>query len=1503
MADDCARHYKDVAVIGVSGRFPGAASLTEFWQNIRAGVESTTFFTKDQLRVSGVAETLLANPAYVPAKGFLKDWDKFDAAFFDYSPREAELMDPQIHLLHECAWEALEDAGYAPSRAGNVGVYIGGSSNPFWFCDAQRRQATPAERYQALALNDNHSFSTRISYKFGLTGPSFTLQTACSSSLVALHVACRALIAHECRMALAGGVSILFPPVSGYLHEAGMVTSPDGHCRAFDANGQGTLAGDGCGLVVLKLLEHALADGDHIYAIVKGTAINNDGRAKLGYTAPSVAGQAEVIRAAHRAAGIDPGSIGYLECHGTATPLGDPIELAALTEAFDTDVVGSCAIGSLKTNLGHLNHAAGIAGFIKTVFALQDRVLPPSLHFNEPNPEIDFAHSPFYVNDRLQAWQGPLPLRAGVSLFGIGGTNAHAVLEQAPPAERVSMQTGGTQLLPLAARTQRALDVLAGKLHDQLVAHPELNIADVAYTLQSRCDRFQFRRAVICEVRSSAIDALAGRQPNRCWTSTATDSRRTIVYLLPGQGSQYSRMGHGLYESLPGFREAVDACLESLAVPVKDELAAVFRAPDTLASGAIDETRLAQPALFICEFACAQLLKTLGLTPTLLLGHSLGELVAACLAGVFAFEDALKLVVLRAELMQRLPPGAMLTVDLTAALASEFLNTDISLAAVNGPSRCVLSGPHAAISRVEEKLVKRGTAFRRLSTSHAFHSAMVEPVLEKFTEAVAGCRLQRPSVPFLSNVSGNWIRPDEATAPEYWARQLRSMVQFHAGIELLFGIRNPLALEVGPGNALSSLIRRCGPLPGGLELMNLMRRADQNRKDDDHLFERLGKLWIDGVELDWSSLHRNTRRRRVPLPTYPFERRRVSLAGDLGQEREKPGQLYLPLWRRKALTAVASEAKLSGTQWLLFAETQVADSLAEFLRAAGAHVVVVLPGDRFRCTRADRYEINPTTRDDYDRLIDALDATGFDRFRIVHGWSLASSCHSGSSIAEFGSIQERGFFSLLHLTQALTARKSGAAIDLYVLTRDATEMSAAASTNPAQAPMIALATVISQESSSIRCRSIDVSSDDLQRAGRSDLLCSIIGKLFAAGPLCAYRRGEFWEPDYVSFDSPATGAPLLPVREEGVYLITGGFGELGMVVAESLFRTARVKLVLLTHANGLNGAELRFDPRRADFLERLRAAGASVLILAADCANKEQMETALQRAEEHFGVINGVIHAAAVTRTSSISTPVADLGAADCQEQFRTKVHGAIILHELLRSRCPDFVLLMSSLASVLGGFGFGAYAAANRFLDAAAHAWANESGTRWISVNWDGWDIPENDRRKMHSARSRLLTVDEGLSALSKILAHTGPSQVLVSATNLATRRRQWSLKDEHIAIPEPARPVVLTNRDAVKDELATFFKDIFGVATISFDDSFADLGGDSLTALTLASRINQAFALRLQVSDLLEWQTIDRIAAEIPRDQAFSIAAAFNPCGATGKLPAFFCSAVNAGKPKHGL
>ena len=511
---------------------------------------------------------------------------------------------------------------------------------------------------------------------------------------------------------------------------------------------------------------------------MKGTAINNDGRMKLGYTAPSVTGQSEVIRAAYRAAGIDPATIGYLECHGTATPLGDPIELAALTEAFDTDSVRSCAIGSLKTNLGHLNHAAGIAGFIKAVFALPDRVLPPSLHFHEPNPEIDFEHSPFYVNQNLEEWEGPLPLRAGVSSFGIGGTNAHAVLEEAPQRQGASLESDGAQLLLLTARTQSALDLLTGNLHEHLLSHPGLNIADVAYTLQSRCHRFPFRKAVVCERQSDAVEGLAGRNSNRCFTGVVTDTRQTIVYLLPGQGSQYSRMGHGLYRSMPGFREGVDACLKTLSSPVKDELAAVFRAPETLVTGAINETRLAQPALFICEFACVHLLKTLCLTPALLLGHSLGELVAACVSGVFTLEEALKLVVLRAELMQSLPPGAMLSVDLTAQRAGELLGADVSLAAVNGPSRCVLSGPLSAISRVEEKLRKLEIAFRRIPTSHAFHSAMVEPVLEKFAKAVADCQLRRPSIPFLSNVSGKWIRPDEASDPEY----LGSPVAIHGAI-------------------------------------------------------------------------------------------------------------------------------------------------------------------------------------------------------------------------------------------------------------------------------------------------------------------------------------------------------------------------------------------------------------------------------------------------------------------------------------------------------------------------------------------------------------------------------------------------------------------------------------------------------------------------------------------------------------------------------------------------
>ena len=899
-----------IAVIGMAGRFPGAPTLEQFWRNLAEGVESISFFGPEELAAQGIDPALAEDRRYVPARGVLSGAEMFDAAFFGLTPREAELMDPQHRVLLECAWEALEQAGYAAQGlGGRTAVFAGAGLNTYLLQNLlpNRELLAKVGELPAILLNNNDFLTTRISYKLDLRGPSALVQTACSTGLVAVHMACQSLLGGECDMALAGAVSITFPQLSGYLHQEGGVMSPDGHCRAFDAQAGGAVEGAGAGMVVLKRLADAIADGDFVHAVIRGSAANNDGASRVGFTAPSVDGQSEVIRESLMMADVDPATVTYVEAHGSGTPLGDPIEIAALTQAFDSGVGsadGRCAVGSVKTNVGHLNTAAGMAGLLKTVLALEHRAIPASLHFSSPNPQIDFAGGPFYVNTELTPWESEGPRRAGVSSFGLGGTNLHAVLEEAPEPEP-SGPARPWQLLVLSAKSAAALDAMAADLAAYLEAQPDLDsaaLADIGWTLQVGRRLFPHRRALVCRDAAEVRALLTTPDPARVANAVEGSSGRPVVFLFPGLGDHYVDMGRELYATEPRFREELDRCADFLQPLLGLDLReAIFAGSSDSAGGAgvgidlrallrrgggsgvedealrrLSRTKVAQPALFAVEYALAQLLLSWGIRPAAMIGYSIGEYVAACLAGVMSLPDALTLVALRAQRIEELPGGAMLAVPLPEAEVQPFLGRlggGLELAATNGPHLTVVGGPEEAIARLEAELIGRGAACLRLHATHAFHTQALAPALAPLLEAARQVRFQPPAIPFLSNVTGTWITDADATDPAYWGRHMVGTVRFAEGLAELLGDPARVLLEVGPGSTLTTLARQ-HPRAAAPVALSTMRRGSDERSDVFSLLEALGRLWLAGVTIDWPAFHAGARRRRVPLPTYPFERQR-----------------------------------------------------------------------------------------------------------------------------------------------------------------------------------------------------------------------------------------------------------------------------------------------------------------------------------------------------------------------------------------------------------------------------------------------------------------------------------------------------------------------------------------------------------------------------------------------------------------------------------------------------
>lgn len=880
---------QSIAIIGMSGRFPGAPDVAAFWRNLKGGVDSISRYPASELEAGNPEDA--AKPGHVCARGLLEDIDMFDARFFGFLPKEAELIDPQQRVFLELAWQAIESAGYDAQRYGGaIGVFAGCFQNSYLLANLCSRpeflqQLVDSIQTDALHVelgSEKDYLATQTAFRLGLRGPAMTVQTACSTSLVAAAAACQSLAAGECDMALAGGVTIVVPQKRGYVHKEGSILSADGYCRPFDAAASGTVFSNGGAVVLLKRLDDALADGDTIYAVIRGYALNNDGNRKVNYTAPSVAGQAEVISRALAMAGVEARSIGYVEAHGTATPVGDPIEVSGLTTAYaaTTSDTGFCALGSVKANIGHLDVAAGAAGLVKVALALHEGVIPPLAHYSRPNPKIDFDRTPFYVNTDCREWKTDgAPRRAGISSFGLGGTNAHMILEQAPDPRPGGRARSG-HLFPLSARSPAALAAQAERLAAHLESATDQDLADVAFTLQVGRREFDHRRFVVGADRSDVVARLRGSaRPGESGPVAAL--RPPVVFMFPGQGSQYPGMGRELYREEPIFREVIDRCATALlddpdsGFDLRDYLlwdAASGRPADEI-EREMAQTRIAQPAIFAIEIALARLMTAWGIRPIALVGHSVGEFAAACLAGVFELEDAARLVATRGRLMQALPPGTMLAVR-AGIDAVEGLRVDgVSIAAINAPELTVVSGPEDVVREFAKRADAAGLRTTALRTSHAFHSSMMAPMLAPLREAIAAVRRSAPQIAVHSTALARELAADEICDPAYWAQQVMEPVRFADAVAGAAGNGRRVFLELGPRQALSTFCRQVLGTDRSLAIVPVLGQGPGEQPEVEQVMGALGRLWISGVTPDWAAVHGGPRR-RVPLPTYPFERKR-----------------------------------------------------------------------------------------------------------------------------------------------------------------------------------------------------------------------------------------------------------------------------------------------------------------------------------------------------------------------------------------------------------------------------------------------------------------------------------------------------------------------------------------------------------------------------------------------------------------------------------------------------
>ena len=1321
-----------IAVVGLAAKVPGAHDVEEYWLNLVRGRESVTALTDDELRGRGVPQRVLDDPAYVKAAAAAPDPEFFDATLFGMTAREAQTCDPQIRMFLEAAHAAIENAGYDPATL-NTGAGVFASAGPPFYAEQNlmpHRDIADSPLASVMTLNHGGYIATMASYKLDLRGPSVTVQTACSSTLVALHMAGQSLRMGDCDVAVVGGADVEFPLGHGYRWTPGTVLSRDGHCRPFDAAADGTVFGGGACAVVVKRLADALADRDHISAVIRGTAVNNDGADKVSFGAPSPSGQTAVVMEAMALAGVRPEEISYVEAHGTGTALGDPIEVAALSDAYAALAgarlpAASCAIGSVKGNIGHLGPVAGLAGFIKTVLALEREQLPPSINFSTPNPRLELPTTPFRVQDRLEAWprQKDRPRRASVSSMGIGGSNVHMVLEEAP-AQAYTPHTSEPRVLVWSAPDADAERTVRDQLAASFTRRGEQVFADTAATLQHGRTVHPVRAAAVCSSAHEAARTLGSATGRVVTTGGPVREPRPVHLLFPGQGSQQVAMARGPYQRIPAFARALDDwfdLLQSPDLPLRDCWLGTAGAPD------ITETVIAQPLLFAVESALAQLWQEAGVRPDVLLGHSIGELVAATVAGIFTPDDAAKLVLARARAMRDFAAGGgMLAVATTEAAVADLLDGTVAVSVVNEPEQTVLSGSDRDLAEVAALLAERGVSSKRLRTSGAFHTPLLRPAADAFEQVAAGVVGKPPAIPVVSAATGRPISASEAADPAFWARQLVTPVRFADALDVLLQTDDAIVVETGPGRVLTGIARRHQRVRSGHAdvVGSLPQRSGDDDADLEAMLSAAAHLWTGGHDLDWQRLGQARPRHRVPVPGYPYQRKRywidpptaTAAVAPVTAAVDEPQSPYATVQWTPSQAGPRPPDRHGATAVLFLpAEKRRALDVVLAAQRAGMRTVRVRPAESWHS--GDEFGVRPGSYQDIARVFAELAGRETRPDVLIHAFGAAAW-----EPASVGTVQRQldlSFSSLHAIVQhGLRPRGDGRLPALVCLTTGAADVSGADSVEPVKGTLPAAVRTLVLEIPWLSCRLIDLSANTPIENLRDELCRD-------GEPMVALRGRTRWLPS----EQPLHVEPgeAEPIRRNGVYVITGGLGGLGLATLKRFAATgACPRIALLGRTVPPEGAELDRLPAAADeWTTRVTAAvreatamGAEVRMVACDVGDVRQVRRALDVVTARFGPVNGLLHLAGVAGDGVLQGRRPEQAA----QVLRPKVLGTYALAEAFTGRpALDFAVLFSSRAAVDGLIGSGDYAAANGVLDLFART-PGLPADRVLSVNFPSW-------------------------------------------------------------------------------------------------------------------------------------------------------------------------------------
>jgi polyketide synthase PksJ len=1545
----------DIAIIGMSCRFPGAKNLAEFWENLINGKETIQRFTQEELLSSGESSEKINDEHYVNARGIVADPELFDASFFGFSAADARLLDPQHRFFLECGWEALEVAGYASEKCKElIGVYASMAESTYLQEHLVKNQhIMQSEDWLQLRIaNSLTTLSTQLSYRLNLKGPSVNVTTACSSSLVTIISACKALLDYDCDIAIAGSSVVSIPQHKGYLYQKGGIESVDGHCRAFDAEASGTVFSDGVGVVILKRLSDAIQDQDFIYATIKSWNINNDGSDKAGYTAPSIRGQARCIVSAANFAEIDLASLGYIETHGTGTAMGDPIEINALRMAFETQTQQQqfCAIGSIKTNIGHADIAAGMASIIKTALMLNHQCIPASLHYKESNPAIDFRQTPFYVNATLSPWETKTtgPRRAGINSSGIGGTNAFLILEEHQKPSAPTADLNSPQLVLLSAKTQAALKHSFNNLQQHIHDNPDLNLSNMAYTLQVGRNDFSHRIAIICnnndevstlkpfsasdlDSPSSTLSTLQRRPisghrhddasslfPVTFYQNHSISEQPKIVFMFPGQGAQYSGMCEDLYHSEPEFAKLINECLAHLAVDIQEDVALLLLGVDHAANH-VTRTSITQPALFIFEYALATFLINLGILPDALIGHSIGEYVAACISGVMGFKTALHIIQLRAHLMEMTEPGTMVALACNEKDTLDLIqNYPVSIAACNTSSNTVISGPSEKVKALMKDLQEKHIIAKPLNTQHAFHSDLMLPVLENFVQALEKIEFQHPTIPFISNISGEWAQDHEVTNPEYWAKHILHTVRFADGLELLLDNDFNLLLEVGPGHTLTNFAREISKNDTKILIRNTNSRHPGTQSNATQWLMVVAEIWLRGGQIDWAYFNRHHTKGRIPLPTYPFQRQRFWVLPSQHDDTAKSYQqqayaqwFYEPSWKRTSFMTVDLEQPYA---WILLQdELGIGTAIQKYLLEHHHIVFLVKNTTHFIHSFKYEYGIDIANPDHYSLLIQSI-LSGTDLpLAVLNLFPLTSPMASNNDLSPY---LDACFYSTLFLSQALVEHPHHQAIPITVIGNELVSL-ISEKVSPVKATVMGPCRVIPLEHEQLKIKVIDIGPLQLYKHKLS-LVSHILADTLTISnqdAMIAYRKNYRWVQDFSNMVLPSKTEVLL--HNDSVFLITGGLGGIGLTLAHHIAQqTKHSKLLLIARTRFPVQSEWddwlhthdHADPvsKKILKLQQIIALGAEIYIYAVNIAQEKELTPFIQTIKNQFGTINGVIHCA--------GTPGGGLAQFKTKEMankvFEPKVFGTYLLCKVLQHEPLDFFVLCSSINAIMGDVSLVDYCAANACLDAFPYSnFFQDSHTIFTTINWNTWQdvgmAVETARPTdiSYFKRNNDIKPHEGAQIFSDSLS-LQTKQIIISTLPLMSFIEHMHAQSEQIyQTPDLIeRHTILTDeentyhppRTEVEKQIAAIWQDIFSLDKIGIQDDFFKLGGHSLKALHLLNKIERQFKVTISVSTFLEHATtIEKLAQVITSGTQIFVPSSsiVIPIRSSGHHPPLFC------------